>query len=130
MYYLTIKRRFAAAHRLSGYRGECASLHGHTWTVEVEVAGEQLDSCGMLGDFKVLKKMVDGIVSELDHNYINDLAHFDFDRGGVNPTAENIAAYIFKSVRVQIENLGKELCLLEVKVWESPDASACYREDK
>ncbi|MCL4441044.1 MAG: 6-carboxytetrahydropterin synthase QueD [Firmicutes bacterium] len=130
MYYLTIKRRFAAAHRLLDYQGECASLHGHTWTVEVEVAGDQLDSCGMLVDFKVLKKMVDGIVSEMDHKYLNELIHFDLGRGGVNPTAENIAAYIFKRIRGQMEDLGKELCLREVKVWESPDASACYREDK
>ncbi|HBV97635.1 MAG: 6-pyruvoyl tetrahydropterin synthase [Peptococcaceae bacterium BICA1-7] len=130
MYYLTIKRRFAAAHRLLGYGGECASLHGHTWTVEVQVAGEKLDSCGMLVDFKILKKMVDDIVSELDHNYINELAHFDFARGGINPTAENIASYIFKSVREQIENSGKEVCIQEVMVWESPDSCACYREDK
>jgi 6-pyruvoyltetrahydropterin/6-carboxytetrahydropterin synthase len=128
LYFLTIKRRFAAAHRLEGHGGECASLHGHTWTVEVQVAGAQLDSCGMLVDFKVLKKMVDDTVSELDHKYLNEVKGFDSLRGGVNPTAENIAAYIYKRVGVRLEELGKILCLREVKVWESPDAWACYRE--
>lgn len=130
MFHLNIKRKFAAAHRLEGYNGECASLHGHNWTVEVEVAGERLDECGMLIDFKDLKRMVDGIISELDHKYLNEIVPFDRGRGGANPTAENIAAYIYKGMKVRLDRHNNKLLLREVKVWESTDAWACCREDE
>ena len=43
MYELTVRDHFDAAHTLRGYDGECSRLHGHTWDVEVTVAGEDLD---------------------------------------------------------------------------------------
>ncbi|MFO7582720.1 6-pyruvoyl trahydropterin synthase family protein, partial [Guyparkeria sp.] len=45
-YTLTTEVEFAAAHRLHGYDGNCARLHGHNWRVVVEVTGTQLDSVG------------------------------------------------------------------------------------
>ncbi|MCX5865855.1 MAG: 6-carboxytetrahydropterin synthase [Proteobacteria bacterium] len=33
MFEIKIVRRFAAAHRLRGYRGQCEKVHGHTFKV-------------------------------------------------------------------------------------------------
>lgn len=129
MFEITVKRRFSAAHRLEGHAGQCASLHGHTWTVEVTVAGRRLDGCGMLVDFKILKDMVDGIIRQLDHTYLNDLECFCGGAGEKNPTAENIAMYIYHRVREDLSGFAPGVYPRGVRIWESPDASAFYRED-
>ena len=129
MFELSVKRRFAAAHRLEGYQGQCSALHGHTWIVEVMVAGSGLDSCGMLVDFRIIKETVDGIVTDLDHSYLNDIVFFSGGDPKNNPTAENIAFYIYGKVKEQIIKISPGLMVRGVRVWESPDASALYRED-
>ncbi|OAT81347.1 6-carboxytetrahydropterin synthase QueD [Desulfotomaculum copahuensis] len=123
MYQLSVTKRFAAAHRLSNYQGQCANLHGHTWQLEVTVKGEKLDANGMLLDFKALKEMVGRVIKELDHQYLNELPSFN----RINPTAENLARYISGRLRVL---LAPELQLALVRVWESPDAWAGYTEDE
>ncbi len=128
MFELTIKRRFAAAHKLEGYTGRCSALHGHTWTVEVTVAGGRLDSLGMLLDFKSIKEMVDGVIRQFDHGYLNELECFNGPGGGGNPTAENIAAYIYRAVKDALLKVSPDISPVAVRVWESPDASALYRE--
>ena len=62
MYYLKTSAAFDSAHFLSGYNGKCANIHGHRWTVEVKINGEELqndgEKRGMLIDFSDLKKAV------------------------------------------------------------------------
>jgi len=128
LFELTVRRRFAAAHRLEGHAGQCADLHGHTWTVEVLVAGGQLDRCGMLVDFKVLKEVVDGIVRQFDHKYLNQLQCLGTAQRA-NPTAENLAEFIYRGVGEALTRLAPGVAPKAVRVWESPDASATYRED-
>ena len=52
---------FDAAHRLVGYKGKCANLHGHIWHVDIEIEGPatNLDKTGMLWDFTNAKKLKD-----------------------------------------------------------------------
>lgn len=127
MYELTVRSKFSAAHKLCGYPGDCARLHGHTWTVQVKVTGEELDQLGMLVDFKDIKKQLAGIIDQLDHRYLNDIP--GFGEGGINPTAENLSCYIFKSLKKSIAGIKKGVRLKEISVWESPDAYATYREE-
>ncbi|AQS59123.1 6-carboxytetrahydropterin synthase QueD [Desulforamulus ferrireducens] len=127
MYELTVKSRFSAAHSLCGYPGDCARLHGHTWTVEVKVCGHELDKLGMLVDFKDIKRQLSRIIDQLDHSLLNDLP--EFSTGGSNPTAENLAYYIYQSLLKPVAELRPGLKLKEISVWESPDAYATYRED-
>ena len=60
MYSLKTNSSFDSAHFLAGYEGKCRNLHGHRWTVEVEVGGEKLmqdgQTRGMVVDFGDLKK--------------------------------------------------------------------------
>ncbi|MDA8234615.1 MAG: 6-carboxytetrahydropterin synthase QueD [Clostridia bacterium] len=124
MYQLTIKAHFDAAHHLRDYQGKCAQIHGHSWQVEVMVAGRELDKIGMLIDFGILKKHVNDIIGGLDHRYLNELPAFNQD--GVNPTAENIARYIYEKLSHQLLNHQPAIVIEGVRVWESPNASATY----
>lgn len=127
MYQLSVKSKFSAAHTLCGYPGDCARLHGHTWTVEVKVAGPELDHLGMLVDFKAIKKELSNIVDQFDHRLLNEIT--PFAEGDLNPTAENLACYIFKSLKKSVNALGSGIGLKEVSVWESQDAYATYWEE-
>jgi 6-pyruvoyltetrahydropterin/6-carboxytetrahydropterin synthase len=116
MFEIKVISQFSAAHNLRGYRGRCEELHGHNWKVEVNVSGEKLDKTGMLMDFKQLKKRLNKVLDKLDHKYITRLAHFK----RINPTSENIAKYIYQSLRAQTPDLKS------VTVWESDNSSASY----
>lgn len=130
MYELSVRTRFAAAHQLRNYDGICANLHGHTWTVEVSVAGRELDQDGILIDFKRLKEEVQKVVSTLDHHNLNDLPAFGPGGEKGNPTAENVAGYIFRQVKLLLASQPISLKITGVRVWESPDAAAIYREEE
>ncbi|GAB6157436.1 6-carboxytetrahydropterin synthase QueD [Desulfotomaculum varum] len=128
MYELTVRSRFSAAHSLCGYPGDCARLHGHTWTVQVKVEGGKLDSLGMLVDFKKLKKQLSLVIDQLDHRLLNELP--GFGEQGINPTAENLAYYIYQTLKQPITDLQEGIRLKEISVWESPDAYATYWEEE
>ena len=124
MYFLTIKTDFAAAHQLRGYKGKCENLHGHNFRVEVVVRGEELDASGMLLDFVDLKRSINGLINEqLDHRNLNDLPTFH-ERGGVNPSAENIAKYLHDEVG---RTLPESVVVDSVTVYETDRCAATYR---
>ena len=87
MYELVVHKTFAAAHNLRGYEGECEKLHGHNWKVEVTLKSEKLNGLGMVMDFKIVKKTLEGILSRFDHSYLNELEEFNQE----NPTTENVS---------------------------------------
>lgn len=120
-YCIVVEDDFSSAHALRGYKGKCENLHGHNWKVKVSVAGKKLDKLGMLMDFDDLKKDIMIILAGLDHKDLNKISPFD----KINPTAENIAAYIFKAVEADIKKKGiKNVRVNEVKVWESETSCA------
>ncbi|MGD9014964.1 MAG: 6-carboxytetrahydropterin synthase QueD [Candidatus Omnitrophota bacterium] len=116
MFEIKVIGQFSAAHNLRGYRGRCEELHGHNWKVEVSVSGEKLDKAGMLMDFKQLRMRLNKVLDRLDHKYITRLTHFK----RINPTSENIAKYIYQSLKAQTPDLKS------VTVWESDSSSASY----
>jgi 6-pyruvoyltetrahydropterin/6-carboxytetrahydropterin synthase len=122
MYLLIVREDFSAAHRLLSTGGKCAELHGHNWRVEVQVRAEGLDGSGMAIDFHDLKAMTRETLEELDHRYLNDLPAFQRQ----NPTAENLARYIYEKLA---ERLRKGRAGLDqVCVWESETTAAAYRK--
>ena len=116
MYVLTVRGDFSAAHSLPSSGSKCERLHGHNWKVEVSVSGKKLGKTGMLMDFKKLKIRLNKVLDKLDHKYITRLAHFK----RINPTSENIAKYIYQSLKAQTPDLKS------VTVWESDNSSASY----
>ena len=118
-YSVTIKGKFDAAHHLRNYPGKYANPHGHSFYVELEVSGDSLDDLGMLIDFNDLKEWLDNILDIFDHLDLNELPMFRTK----NPTAENLARWIFNEIERRIPDQYK---LHPVKVWEGPDSYASY----
>ncbi len=122
-YTLKVLTDFAAAHTLRDYPGDCANMHGHNWKVEVEVIATALNEIGIGMDFKQIRKNAKAICDSLDHKYLNDLEPFQ----KVNPTAENIAAYIFQELK---KSLNTETTYVSaVTIWETERACVTYTED-
>ncbi len=122
MYEVTVESSFAAAHRLREYEGACERLHGHNYNVAAAVRGEELGRAGMLVDFKTLKGALGDVLARLDHICLNDDLP-DFAEGALNPTAENIARWIFDALAAELDGVP----LARVTVWESEKSAATYR---
>lgn len=89
MYYVTKRMEIAGCHHLNlSYESKCENLHGHNWIVTVFCKAENLNSDGMVIDFKHVKNKIHGF---LDHGNFNELLPF-------NPTAENIAKWIVEQI--------------------------------
>ena len=123
LFTLKIVTDFASAHTLRDYPGDCSRMHGHNWKTEVEVKARQLNDVGMGVDFKVIKQTTRDITARLDHRYLNELEPFT----SINPTAENIAAYIYKELSLQLNN--EQIQVSAVTLWETERACVRYTED-
>jgi len=70
---ITKEFKFEMAHALKGYDGPCKNIHGHSYALNVTVAGypisdENNPKLGMVMDFGDLKKIVrKAVVDEFDH---------------------------------------------------------------
>ncbi|NNG14008.1 MAG: 6-carboxytetrahydropterin synthase QueD [Gammaproteobacteria bacterium] len=122
-YTLKVVTDFASAHTLRDYPGACSRMHGHNWKLEVEVSASQLDDVGMAIDFKHIKQAARELGGELDHRYLNEIPPFD----KINPTAENIAAYLYKGIGDKINNEHIQVCA--ITLWETERACVRYTEE-
>ncbi len=122
-YQLKVVTDFASAHTLRDYPGACSRLHGHNWKVELEVVAAQLDNVGMAIDFKVMKQAAREVGDGLDHRYLNDLEPFK----EINPTAENIAAYMYKEISARINS--DKIKVTALTIWETERACVRYSEE-
>lgn len=110
---------FEACHNLPYYEGACHNLHGHSYKLEVTVGGSIVTStsnpkCGMIIDFKDLKKIVNEVaVDKYDHSYLNDFFP--------NPTAEIMVKQIATDI---ISKLPKDVHLVSCKLWETATSYA------
>jgi len=127
---IVVSKKVDAAHRLVGYPGACANVHGHTWKVEIAVRVDKLDDLGMGVDFKLLKTALESVLKEFDHAVLMKKGDAMFDKMPTrvvefpqNPTAEVIAMEVYK--RMKEKNWGIEW----VKVWESENAYVEFREE-
>ena len=122
MFELSVEVSFSAAHQLRGYQGKCENMHGHNWKVQVSVMAETLNEIDIAIDFHDLKRLAREVIAPLDHAYLNDI--FPFTEK--NPSSENMAKWIFDSLKKKIT--GDNVRVSSVTVWESDTASATYYE--
>ena len=122
-YQLKVVTDFASAHTLRDYPGACSRMHGHNWKVELEAVATRLDDVGMGVDFKVMKKAAREIGGRLDHQYLNELEPFK----EINPTAENIAAYMYKEISALINS--DTIKVTALTLWETERACVRYSEE-
>lgn len=107
--------RFEAAHLLPNVAAEhrCRRLHGHSYRVELRLEGAVDPITGFVADFLAIEAVFKPLLDQLDHNYLNDIEGLD------NPTAENIAVWIWEKTKLALPEL------VSVVVFETQD---CYAE--
>ena len=116
MYRLKTSAAFDSAHFLAGYRGKCANLHGHRWTVEVEAGAEQLQESGEK------RGMVIDETGSLKAATLAALQDEGFRLIEVpyRPTAEHFAKAFYEKLKAD------GIPVLRVTVYETPDNCAGY----
>lgn len=114
---------FSAGHHLRGYLGNCEQPHGHNWIVDVYVECDQLNEIGISIDFRDVKKAVKIALEELDHTDLNTLPQFHNE----NPSSENVAKYLYRQLKKNLEGPGVRLT--KVRVAETPSCGVTYWED-
>ena len=146
VYSVTKRFKFEAAHQLPNHDGQCRMLHGHSYVVEVIVAGTPLGEEGdpkegMVLDFSMLSDIVDPIIKEMDHKFLSagdelcrpNLGSMVYEVGR-RTTAENIAAHLFWRLHADMERKRatskyfQRASLDGVRVYETATSWAEYRQ--
>ncbi len=112
--------RIEAAHQLphvpEGHK--CGRLHGHSFVVKIYVAGEPDARTGWIMDFADIKKVFKPLYDQLDHHFLNEVPGLE------NPTSENLAVWIWKQLKPDLQLLSKvevsETCT-SACIYEGPD---------
>lgn len=109
--------RFEAAHRLPRVPPDhkCARLHGHSFRVELRVAGEIDERTGWVTDFADLSEAFAPLHAILDHHHLNEVDGLE------NPTSENIARWIWARLSPRLPGLS------EIVVHETCTSRCVYR---
>lgn len=86
---------FDAAHFLPlvAHDHKCRRLHGHTYKAIIGVEGN-INEQGWLIDFADISALVKPIIKKIDHTLLNAVPGLE------NPTAENIAIWLFAQIKV------------------------------
>lgn len=139
------------AHMLAEHTGLCKNVHGHTYKMQVTVAGknamiqheENNPAGGMVVDFKELKEIVkDVIVDKVDHAFMTNkfttcpvekeiqtalwsagLKTYDVD---YRPTAENMAIHFARIIQTAFIARQVSYQLVSLTIWETPTSFATY----
>ena len=93
---------FEAAHRLpnvpEGHK--CARLHGHSFRIELRIAGAVGERSGWVMDFAQIDQAASPVLDALDHRYLNEI------EGLENPTSENLARWLWHRVKPRLPELS------------------------
>lgn len=107
---------FEAAHFLPNVAPthRCRAMHGHSYRVELKLEGPVDPVSGFVVDFFVIEQAVEPLRAMLDHHCLNEIAGLE------NPTAENIAIWIYERIQKPLPQLAT------VVVYETKDSRAEY----
>lgn len=122
MYKIQKTFTFSASHQLNGLPADhpCGRLHGHNYVVELVIASDRLDEWGFVVDYNKLDKFKALLDECFDHRHLNDFIE--------QPTAENIAAWLYKRARQMEPMRWMGWLELTVRVSETPKTWAAYSE--
>ena len=94
---------FESAHSLpnvpEGHK--CRRLHGHSFRMQVHVSGPLDSRLGWVMDYADIKKIVNPVVKQLDHYYLNEIPGLE------NPTSENIARWVWQKLKPVLPQVSK-----------------------
>ena len=112
--------QFEAAHSLPRVpkSHKCHRLHGHSFRVEIAVAGQCDPNLGWVMDYADITAAFAPILNKLDHYYLNEIPGLE------NPTSECIAAWIWRRLKPKLPPLTEvvvaETCSARC-VWKGPE---------
>jgi len=119
LFTVSVETHFWASHQLTLPDGSKESLHRHNWAVTADVSSSELNSLGLVMDFRSLKATVDNIVADFDNIQLEQLDYFQRS----NSSAENVAKYIYEKLKPKLPN---GLKLNHIKVVEEPSCSVKF----
>jgi 6-pyruvoyltetrahydropterin/6-carboxytetrahydropterin synthase len=151
-----INEKFVAGH-MATFSGNCERLHGHNYDVSAEVEGELTDDSWVV-DFTVLKRLLRGIIEEVDHRFMlqaesrvlditntGDAWQIRTPAGALyvlpdedvvplpidNSTAERLAEWFSNRVwQALSQRRANNVRSLTIEVSEGPDQKASHRRDR
>ena len=117
MYRIAKEFSFSASHQLTDLPDghPCTRLHGHNYTIIVELAGETLNEHGFLRDYRELEPLRTYIDSTFDHRHLNDVM------GNGRTTSECLAKHFYDWCKTRFPET------VAVRVSETPRIWAEYR---
>jgi len=127
--------RWEMGHRLPFHKGLCKNIHGHSYTMFVEITG-RLDKNGMIIDFFDLNKIVKPIIEKYDHAFLcwkgdkkvlNFLTKNKMKKVVVDyhSTVENICSDFLDNLTNKLLDIkNHKFEELTVKIYESPNSYA------
>lgn len=103
--------------------GKCATLHGHTYTLEVEVEGVVDFRTGMVLNYFHIDDVVKPIIETLDHKLLNDVFPT------LITTAENMVQDLANTIATELKKhyAGRHVSLTSVTLSETPKTRATWR---
>lgn len=119
--------RWEMGHRLPEHFGLCKNIHGHSYKMIVEFEGE-LDKNQMVIDYYDVEKIINPIISKLDHSFMVNkddkivlefLENLNSKKVVVDflATAENICTYLLSEIKKC--SLPSNILSLRVRVYET-----------
>lgn len=138
---ITCTRRieFDAAHRILNHESKCKMLHGHRYVIEAQFSSKELDNLGRIIDFGVIQEVLGTWIDDnFDHNTILFIKDQDLGKQisaatgqeifylNENPTAENIAKFLFEEICPKLF-AEKEVKCTSIRLYETPN---CYADVK
>lgn len=112
---------FSAAHYIpADEAGKCAKMHGHTYHLNLTIAGDRLNRTGFLIDFKELKDLIH---KRYDHSVLNE--HEEFSNAF--PTTEQLAEQVYRLTQALLDRSENQPHCVQVIVRETPTSYVVYR---
>jgi 6-pyruvoyltetrahydropterin/6-carboxytetrahydropterin synthase len=125
MYRVAVKRDFVAQHYLIGGDWGAENFkHSHHYQLELELAGQHLDSHGYLVDIVDIESNLEKQVAYYKDHTLNDLPEFS----GINPSIEQFSRILCEklSTDIRAENIRR----IKVQLWENSIAWASFEMER
>ena len=125
MYRVSVQKTFTAQHYLvGGDWGAENQLHAHTYRLELELSGYDLDQHQYLVDIVAIENALEQQIGLVRDKMLNENPAFT----GVNPSLEYFAHWLCESLSAKID--AGNIQRVAVRLWESDTAWAGYELER
>ena len=88
-------------------------IHGHTYHVEISIAGPIDPASGMVMDLGLVRAAIEQLRPQLDHHLLDEVE-------GLGPaTLENLAVFIWRAIAQPLPSL------VQVRIWRDGVGDSC-----